>query len=261
MLYSSDYETDGNTFKSRKKDNIVIVTFKDDFMLRSTDLSVRDRLLDFLNMVSKDDDVRSLVIMGSSEKKGCNEYYDFYQKILKKELGHLALLRMYNVINQLILKLVSLDKIVVHGNRGAVISLFLNLSLACDYRIVSENTVFSNPCLDLELLPKGGGPFFLSKMVGMGKALDILLSENPMSADQALEAGIVNQVVPDDNLEEALLEQAAAFAEKPLRSVIGIKRLLNYNYRGLKEYLEFENEELIKVFFTSEGWKELLVCR
>ena len=261
MSHESDYNIDCNTFTGCRKDHIAVVTFKDDFMLRTTDLSVRDRLLDYLSMIKRDDNIRSVVIMGSSEKKGCEEYYEFYQRVLKKELGHLALLRMYNVINQLILKLVSLDKLVVHGNRGAVISLFLNLSLACDYRIVGEETVFSNPCLDLELLPKGGGPYFLSRMVGMGKAMDILLSERGITAEEALDLGIVNQIVPDDELEGAVMRQAAMFADKPLKSVVGIKRLLNYNYRGLKEYLEYENEELLKVFFTSDGWKELLVCR
>jgi len=60
---------------------------------------------------------------------------------------------------------VNLNKIVVHADGGRVIPLFMNVSLACDYRIVADNTVFQNPCIELGLAPKGGSGFFLSKML------------------------------------------------------------------------------------------------
>jgi len=164
---------------------------------------------------------------------------------------------MYNVINQLILKLVQLDKIVIHGNSGKIISSFLNISLACDYRIIAENSLFQNPFLDLGLLPKGGGAFFLSKIMGVGKTLDFLLSEKNMTADDALSLGIVNQVVPAAELETVALKTAKKFSQKPMTTLTGIKRLVNHSYKELEEYLNLENHELIHVIKKSEDWKQM----
>jgi len=77
-----------------------------------------------------------------------------------------------------------LNKIVVHADSGEVIPLFLKVNLACDYRVVAENTVFRNPCLELGLDPKGGGGFFLSKMLGRSKALEVLLYEGDIPAKE-----------------------------------------------------------------------------
>lgn len=256
MKKNSDYRIDSNIFTARQKENVLIIKIQNDFLIRTTDLSIRDRLLNYLDLVNTDDKIHAIVLIGSPEKKGCEEYYGFYNKVLNKELGQYAILRMFNVINQLILKIVNLNKLVIHGDSGKIISPFLNLSLACDYRIIADNTTFQNPCLDLGLLPKGGGPFFLSKMLGTGKALDFLLTEKNFTATQALDLGIVNQVVPEEKLENALIEKAITFAEKPLTSLVGIKRLLNYSYKDLKEYLEFENEELIHAISASKELRE-----
>ena len=77
---------------------------------------------------------------------------------------------MYNVIDQLVLAIMGLNKIVIHANSGKVISTFLNISLACDYSIIADNTVFQNPYIDLGTVPKGDGAFFLSKKLGASKA-------------------------------------------------------------------------------------------
>lgn len=86
-----------------------------------------------------------------------------------------SLERMYNAISQFILKLVSLNKMVVHADSGNVILLFMNIGLACDYRIVADDTVFENPNFELGVVPKGGSTFFLSKLLGANTAAKILL--------------------------------------------------------------------------------------
>jgi enoyl-CoA hydratase/carnithine racemase len=128
---------------------------------------------------------------------------------------------------------------------GQVIPMFLNFSLACDYRIVSEDTLFQNPCIELGLIPKGGGAFFLPRIVGLRKAYEILLSIEDLPASQALQLGIVDEVVAKEQLESAALKAADCFCGYPANSVSGIKRLLNYSRNELGDYLEFENQVLI----------------
>jgi enoyl-CoA hydratase/carnithine racemase len=94
------------------------------------------------------------------------------------------------------------------------------------------------------MLPKGGGPFFLSRMVGPVKAYEILLLHKDISAHEAMRYGIVDQVVPLEKLEEAALDIAHRFGQIHPRSLAGIKRLVNYSTRDLEEYLEIENQEI-----------------
>jgi enoyl-CoA hydratase/carnithine racemase len=164
---------------------------------------------------------------------------------------------MYNAVDQFILRIVELNKMVIHVDTRKSTSLSLNVSLACDYRIVSANTVFKNFHLDLGLAPKGGSAFFLTKMIGLGRAYKTLLSEEEITAQEALRLGIVDKVVASSNLEEAALKTAQNFAQKPAGSLSGVKRLLNYSMRDLKDYLEFENEELFRIIMSSEFQKRL----
>ncbi len=141
---------------------------------------------------------------------------------------------MYNAVNQFVLKMVGFNKIVVHADSGKVISFYMNISLACDYRIIGDNTVFQNPYLDLGLVPKGGGAFFLSRLLGFSKASELLLSDKDITAEEALRLGIVDKVVPSVELNEAALKIAKNFARKPVDSVSGIKRLLSRCLRSWK---------------------------
>ena len=124
--------------------------------------------------------------------------------------------------------------------------MFLNISLACDYRIAADNTVFQNPCLEYGLVPKGGGAFFLSKILGVSKAYKMMLSEEDVRAEEALKLGLVDEVVPLAELQDTALKVAGQFARKPVSSLRCCKRLLNYSFKDLREYLEFETEELTK---------------
>jgi 2-(1,2-epoxy-1,2-dihydrophenyl)acetyl-CoA isomerase len=97
------------------------------------------------------------------------------------------------------------------------------------------------------MVPTGGSAYFLSKTLGRSKAYEILLSGRDISASEALALGIEDQVVTVDRLEEAALETANRFSLKPAPSLWAIKRLLNYSYKDLVDYMAFEN----RMFFNA----------
>lgn len=163
MQKGTDLEQTYDFFSAKRIEDIVILRLKENLLLHGTDLNARDSLFDYIDYVSKSDDVKAVLIIGSPEKKGCEEYIEFYRKVFEFQLGEHAIEKLYNAVNQFILKIVDLNKIVIHADSGEVISIFPNVSLACDYRIVADNTVFKNPCHDLGLVPKGGGAFFSPK--------------------------------------------------------------------------------------------------
>jgi nucleotide-binding universal stress UspA family protein/enoyl-CoA hydratase/carnithine racemase len=260
-----DLTVKSDFFSAARHQDVVLLNFHENLLLHAADLSARDRLLDYLEQVSNTRDVNVVVFIGSTQKTGHEEYIGFYNQILDAHIERYSTHKMFNAIDQLILKIVDLDKFVIHADRGQIISLFLNISLACDYRIISDNTVYQNPYLGLGMAPKGGGAFFLPRMLGYRKAYDILLSDQDITAHAAFEMGIVDKVVTLEKLEDTALETAKKYARIPAQSLIGIKRLLNFSRKELSNYLEFENQELLRIIgppdLSSDFWEKLTQCR
>ena len=252
-----DLDRDHDIFSAKRMEHIIIFRFKQNLLLRTTDLRAVSAILNYLNLVSENNSIKVVVIFGSPQETSFKEIAEFHRRVLETGLDEGTIRRMYNAIDQFILKIVGLNKIVIHADTRKYISLSLNVSLACDYRIVSDNTVFRNFHLDLGLAPKGASAFFLTKMIGLGRAYKALLSEEEITAQEALRLGMVDKVVALSDLEEAVLKTAQHFAQKPASSLSGVKRLFNYSMRDLKDYLEFENEELFRIIMSSEFQKRL----
>ena len=248
-----DYEV----FSSKRFEDTIIFRFKENLLYRATELGAKATVLNCLDRVSESDSIKVVVIMGSPQETGLREYVQFYRQVLELGFDQSALQRVYNTIDQFILKILDLNKIVIHADSRRVISLFLNVSLACDYRIVTDNTIFQKLHLELGLVPKGGCTFFLSKMLGSSKAAKLLLSGKDITAQEAMRLGIVDKVVPLDKIEETALKISRYLAQKPARSLTGVKRLLNYPMDDLRNYLEFENEELFKIVASTDFKKTL----
>lgn len=234
-------------YRVEKLEDLVILRLGKNFLFEAIDLAANKRLLDVFDSISRNNEVKVLVITNCLEKTGSNEYIDFCQHAIDTELDCRSIHRMCNFFDQLILKIVGLNKMVVHADCGEIIPLFLNLSLACDYRIITSQTVYQKPYLKIGLLPIGGGTFFLCNMLGYSKARRLLLSDEPLSAQDALKLGIVDQVVPEKKLGETALRIAKHFASIKACSLVGLKRLLCYSMKDLKGYLIFENQELMKL--------------
>ncbi len=123
-------------------------------------------MLDYLHEVSDDKGIKIVLILGSPEKIRGKELIEFYGELSGPTSHIYDIARIYNSINQLILMIHGINKMVIPAGNGEVLSLFLNISLACDYRIIGDKTLFQYPTLELGLVPKGGGIFFLTKKKG-----------------------------------------------------------------------------------------------
>lgn len=229
-----------------KSGDIAILRLGKDFLFESIDLSVSSKLFDVFDRVSQNNEIKVMVIVNSSDKIGCKEYINFCQQSIDAEVDHRSIHRLCNIFDQLILKIAGLNKLVIHADCGEVIPIFLNISFASDYRIVATNTIIQKPYFELEMLPMGGSAFFLSSLLGYSKTKQLLMSDKEINASEALEIGIVDQVVPYDKLEETAIQTAQDWTRQSTRSLLGIKRLVNYTLKDLKDYLNFESDEFLK---------------
>jgi enoyl-CoA hydratase/carnithine racemase len=239
-----------NFYLLKRFDDVAVLKLGKNFLIEAIDQAIKNPLLDVFEHIAENHEIKSLVILNCFGRIGSEEYIDFCRQVLDSEVDRISIQRMCNFFDQMILKIVGLNKPVIHADCGEVISLFLNMSLACDYRIVGTHTTFSKPYFKLETLPKGGGAFFLCKMLGYSRAKQLLMSEKDISAIKALEMGIIDQVVPDDKLKETAFQVAQDFTSRSIRSMVGIKRLINYSMKDLKDYLSFESQELLRTIGT-----------
>lgn len=246
MNDKNSFEVDFEFFSSQFSGDILWINFQKNLFIQATNLSNRDALLSFLERVAACDYIKVIVFRSFLEKSGHSEYINFFQTI-KSRQSNLDLHRLFNFYASLILQLSEINKIIVHSTSGNVIPLFLNTSLACDYRIAADNTVFKNAYLDMGLVPIGGGAFFLSRMMGEGKALELLALKKEYTAADALEYGIIDMILPLKTLDSGTLEFAREFEKVAEPTLSGLKRLLRFSSKDLKQYLEFENQEFFKI--------------
>lgn len=237
---------DFDSFTAEIEGEVLVLSLQDKLMLRVTNLKTKSVILDYLDQVSSNRAIKVIVIVSFPKKTGRQEYIEFFNQVIQSGVELNSVFKLFHAVDDLILKLKEVNQIVVHADSGNVLPLFLNISLACDYRIVGDNTVFQNPCLEFGLVPKGGGAFFLSKILGVSRAFKIMLSGDDISADEAFKLGLVDEVVAAAELKETALRVAAQFARKPISSLRCCKRLLNYTFKDLREYLEFETDELTR---------------
>ena len=130
------------------------------------------------------------------------------------------------------------------------------VALACDLRIASDKASFGQPEINLGIIPGGGGTQRLTRLVGEGKAMEMILSGEIISADAALAIGLVNRVVPADQLETKTMEIANRIAEKsPVALRLAKESVKLASRSNLDEGLRRE-VDLFALCFSSEDKDE-----
>lgn len=117
----------------------------------------------------------------------------------------------------------------------------MNLALSCDMRIASDKAMFTEAFVKRGLHPDWGGTYFLPRLVGAARACELIFSGDMINAEEALQLGLVNKVVPHDDLPQATVDFARKFAEGPPIAIGLAKRGIYRNMEAdLASALEYE---------------------
>ena len=134
-----------------------------------------------------------------------------------------------------------LGKPVLASVNGPAVGIGCSLALCCDLIVAAQSTYFLLAFVNIGLVPDGGSSLFVPTRVGMARATELAMLGERLGAEQALEWGLINRVVPDDRLREEVAALAARLAAGPTRSYAGTKRQLNnWLYPRMAEQLELE---------------------
>ena len=131
---------------------------------------------------------------------------------------------LWEGVHRIALTLEDLDKPVLAAINGAAMGAGLDMAMMCDLRVCSDRAKLSESYILLGLVPGDGGAYFLPRLVGLGKALELLLTGDVFSPKEALEIGLVNRVVPHDQLIEETKKLAEKIASKPPLAIRMMKR-------------------------------------
>lgn len=230
--------------------------FSGNFFHNIQSFDKRDFFKEYLDELALETQIKTVVFHSAFSETGQDEYLKFFLfECPEEELGHFGftnsmnrydLLRFCNLIDWTILKIMAMNKMFIHICTGDVISLFMNISLACDYRIVTRDTVFHNIYQQIGMLPKGGAAYMLDRCIGPVRTAKLLHLPR-VDASQALAADIVDEVVDKKELERRAMELALQFNDMPAETLFGLKRLRNHQMEDFKDYLAYETEQILKI--------------
>jgi enoyl-CoA hydratase len=147
-----------------------------------------------------------------------------------------------------------IPRVVIAAVSGVALGGGCELALACDLRIASDRARFGQPEILLGIIPGGGGTQRLARLVGPSRAKDLILSGRQVDAEEAARIGLVDRVVPADEVQAAAIEWAASFAAGAVVAQGLAKRAVD---RGLDvslgSGLELEQELFTQVFATDDA--------
>ena len=145
--------------------------------------------------------------------------------------------------NPLIMQIRQLEKPMVAAVNGPVAGAGLGVALACDMRVASKTAMFTVGFSGIGLVPDSAVSLLLPALIGLGRATEFTFTNQPITAKQALEWGLVNLVVPESGLAVAVGRIAAGLASGPTGTYGLTKRLFNKNVLpDLQEALAFEGD-------------------
>jgi enoyl-CoA hydratase/carnithine racemase len=147
----------------------------------------------------------------------------------------------------------AMDKPVIAMINGVTVGAGMGMSLMCDMRIASDAARFSTGYVRVGLVPGDGDTYFLPRLIGTARALELLWTADFIEASKALELGIVNRVVPHDKLAEETYAFARRVADGPQVPVRMIKRLVYQSMRlDLRTHLDLVSSHMAVVRETED---------
>lgn len=152
---------------------------------------------------------------------------------------------LWEGVHRIVLAMEDLDKPVIAALNGAAMGAGLEMALMCDVRLASDRARLGESYMLMGLVPGDGGAFFLPRLVGVAKAMELLLTGEVLDAEGALRIGLVNRVVPHGALSEEAMKLARKIAGMPPQAVRMMKRAV-YQSLGsaLRTHLDYISSQL-----------------
>jgi 2-(1,2-epoxy-1,2-dihydrophenyl)acetyl-CoA isomerase len=226
-----------DTVQLDQRDGVLTVTLNRPDVLNALNEQMLRELFDALRQADREAAVRCVVLTGSG--RGFCSGQDLRDRVgvgtpsFRESLG-----TRYNPV---IRQMRTMEKPVLAAVNGVAAGAGCSLALAADLRIASDRASFIEVFARVGLVPDSGSTYFLPRLVGLGKALELAYTADAVDAAEALRVGLVNRVVPHDALLTEVATLATRLAAGPTRGYGLAKRAINYGLHAtLDQALDYE---------------------
>src|SRR2546425_3022097 len=244
---SQKYET----LLVERRDRVAIVTINRPEKRNALNIKTREEGAALIEELRGDDSVGVVVITGAGDKAfiaGAD---------IAEFAGRTAMMQRDVMVNRSLFNAIdSFPKPVIAMINGYCLGGGCELALACDLRIASEAASFGQPEINLGIIPGGGGTQRLTRLIGEGKAMEMILTGEIIDAQTAFNLGLVNHVIPADQLAAKTMEIANRIADKsPIALRLAKEAIKVASRSNLDEGLRRE-VDLFALCFSSEDKDE-----
>lgn len=197
----------------------------------------------FLEEASRDEHVRVIILTGKGDTfcSGGNVRDMAEGKLRSWDMKKF----LWEQVHRIVFAFEDLDKPIIAAINGAAMGAGLDMAMMCDLRVCSDKAKLSESYIMLGLVPGDGGAFFLPRLVGTAKALELLLTADVLNPQEALNIGLVNRVVPHDRLMEETIKLAEKIANYPPLAVRMTKRAVYQSEQStLRSHLDYISSQL-----------------
>jgi len=211
-----------------KKENIGVLTINRPQRMNAISNELTSELKKFLDEIENDDELRVLVITGAGDKAfvagaDINELVDRDALIGR---------RVSRQRQEIFSRIENLHVPAIAAVNGYALGGGLELALACSIRVCSDKAQFGAPEVKLGIIPGDGGTQRLPRLVGLGRAMEMILTGDFIDAEEAYRIGLVNKIVPHEELMEKTMELAKKIASRPPLAVRYAKETVNRSLEG-----------------------------
>jgi 2-(1,2-epoxy-1,2-dihydrophenyl)acetyl-CoA isomerase len=227
------------TVELRIADRVAWVILNRPEALNAWTRQLGEDMLTALDHAADDAEIRAIVFTGAG--RAFSSGADLRERSQEDAGSPDVLDRLRTVYNPLILRVRTVPKPIIAAVNGPAVGIGCSLALACDLIVAAESAFFQLAFVNIGLGLDGGASATLPARVGHARAFEMAYLGERIPAQQALEWGLVNRVVPDGELETAAGALAAKLAAGPPGSYANIKRAINaQQYDRLEELLDLE---------------------
>jgi enoyl-CoA hydratase len=248
------------TILEEREGRVAILTVNRPDKLNALNDQVRTDMLAALASLETDDGIGVIVITGAGEKSfiAGADIGEFAGRTPFDQRHAMRSPRIFDIMS-------AYPKPVIAMINGFCLGGGCELAISCDIRIASEKARFGQPEINLGLIPGGGGTQRLSRLVGLGHAMRLILSGDMIGAAEAREIGLVEMVTPHEELRARTLDLAARIAGKSPLTLRVAKEALRAGERlSIEDGITYERDLFCLCFSTAdkeEGVKAFLAKR
>ena len=205
-----------------------------------------DEIINAFRIANSDHNIKAISFLGKGDSfcSGADRDYLTGNQLSKSGLK----IGEDEFIKSFVLEISQSNKILIAGLHGSCVGIGITMILPFDIRIAEPNAKISFPFLKLGILPGLASTYFLPSLVGISKAKEIILTNANLSAQEAKEIGLINEVVNKDNLDDAITEIALSFDEIDLNTLISAKKAFNPNLEEKVQDAINNERNLLKTF-------------